>query len=433
MIGIIFIINACLSVYLILFYESIFINQYYSTNRYIKVIIQKNTYSNFKIIKNRITRKNITLFIISFFLSFFIPFFLSCITVLISYIIMLPIEMIIDNHYYRLAKDKIAEDDLTIIGVTGSYGKTTLRNYIFEFLKSYYTVYTPKGNINTPKGITKYINNTFLKKNSILVLELGIDEEKGMNVFKKFLVLDYGFVTSIGDSHLSTFKTKERIYEAKMRITSLLKEEGRLFLNKNDNYLCKYQGKCVFYDCFKCDEVSYSHEGISLKYQGKEVSLKIFNDYALLYIGALFELSKVLDIKDTMFFEGIKNIKQIHRRQEVIKLCNGYLINDSYNANISSVISSLELLDRFDGVSYIIFSGLIEQGENKEKSEEKLKSHLKNRNMIFVGNKNHTLVSSVEYNDLVIVATIDEAYKVLERIKYNNLLVFPVGEKIHLN
>lgn len=429
---IVLICNFILNIYLIIFYESILVNQYYSIKRYIKVVFFLNTYQRIIPLHFKITRRNRVLFFVSLPFGIIIPFPLSFLTVLIGFFITLPYEINLEMKYYQKAKEKLSKLNLVVIGITGSYGKTTLKNYLSCYLSTFNRVYVPKGNINTPKGIAKYINDTCFKKEGYLILELGIDEVNGMDAFSRFLHLDYAFITSIGENHLSTFGNRENIYKGKIKIADLLKNKKMLFLNKEDKYLAKYEKECMFYRRINGMILQKDENGIEIKVKNKLLKLNLYNDYSLLYLGAIKSFSELINHTEKMFFKGIKNIKQIHRRQEVKKLPNGYLINDSYNSNIESIKSSLHLLSSFKGISYIITSGLVEQGRMHKENNIILGSLLKGRNVIFVGNKRHILLKNASCNKLYIVKNMDEAYSLLENIKYNNLLIFPCGERIHL-
>ena len=89
---------------------------------------------------------------------------------------------------------------LTVLG-------STFKNILYDVLKSKYRVEVTRGNINTLLGITKFINQELKDDIEIFIVELGIDEINGMNKFKEILTLDIGVITSIGENHLSNFKT----------------------------------------------------------------------------------------------------------------------------------------------------------------------------------------------------------------------------------
>ena len=427
-----FLTSFIFNVYLLVFYESILVSQYYSLKRYFKVVFTLSNYRRIIPIKTKLTRRNVLLFLASFPFCFVLPFFLSFLIVIGGYFISFPFEKRIERKYYKTAKEKLKELDLTIIGITGSYGKTTLRNYLACYLSRFIHVYSPKGNINTPKGIAKYINDTSFDDKGFLLLELGIDEIDGMDVFKKYLSLDYAFITSIGDNHLSTFNSIDNVYKGKIKIVNLLKNKKMIFLNKEDLYLKEYKGECIYFKSIEGVIKEKNEKGMKVEFDNRTINIKVYNDYVFLYLGALKSFSIMLNHSEKMFYKGISNIKQIHRRQEVIKIPNGYLINDSYNSNINSVKSSLSLLDSFDGISYIITSGSVEQGKKNKENTNILKKLLMGRNIIFVGNKRHILLKNASFNTLYIVKDIQKAYSLLESIEYNNLLVFPSGEKIHL-
>ena len=110
-----------------------------------------------------------------------------------------------------------------IIGITGSFGKTTMKTYLSSFLRKKYFCISSPGNVNTLMGLTKWVNQNVEKEVEFLVVELGIDEKKGMKKFAKLFSLDFAFITGIGPVHLSTFRTLQNVAKAKSAIQFLLK------------------------------------------------------------------------------------------------------------------------------------------------------------------------------------------------------------------
>lgn len=111
--------------------------------------------------------------------------FQSSLTISSNYIL-LPIELIIRSHYIRQVKRKINNaKNLKIIAITGSYGKTSFKNYLYYILCGKYNVLKTPGSVNTPLGICKFINNNLTPYEDILILELGVDAPNTMKKFFK--------------------------------------------------------------------------------------------------------------------------------------------------------------------------------------------------------------------------------------------------------
>ena len=143
------------------------------------------------------------------------------------------------NKYYVNDAKKILKSmpNLKIITITGSYGKTSTKNYLAKILANKYNVlYTP-GNFNTLLGITKTIRSQLKPTHEVFVCEVGIDRVGEMEKINKLIKSDYCMITAIGPQHLETFKTQENIIKSKLKLIDGLKDGGIAFLNLDNEYL----------------------------------------------------------------------------------------------------------------------------------------------------------------------------------------------------
>jgi UDP-N-acetylmuramoyl-tripeptide--D-alanyl-D-alanine ligase len=148
---------------------------------------------------------NIFLFIL---LSICIP-----IIILISNLLISPISNIIKKSIIRKAKYKFQNirGRTIVITVTGSYGKTTLKNFLEQFLKYSYKVQMIPGNINSTIGIANWILNNFKEGVDILIVEADSYKPKGIANTAKLVKTDIAIITNVGDQHLQRYKTKENL------------------------------------------------------------------------------------------------------------------------------------------------------------------------------------------------------------------------------
>lgn len=464
-----------LFVILLIYYKiyMIMVNQYYSYNRMLKIVINKYKYGiifsiicqlisifigdkwyvtllNLSVnlilltllikIKNKITRRIIFQMIVSliyFYLVFRINILMYSSTLfilailLLSWITLLPIEGFIKKYYISKAKKKIKKINPVIIGITGSFGKTSMRNFLVQGLKLKYRVETPKNNVNTLMGVCKYINND-LNNCDILVLELASDHLGQIVKFDKIFKLDYAFITSIGNMHLSTFKNISNIIKEKTSIRKLLKNNGLLYLNYDDNYLKKINLENIIYFSKNDLEIKdFNIDGIKIKYQQLTSIFNVHQSFFASYLSGVIKCLEKLNISYQEIFLNSQVFNDYERRNQVFKLEDGYLIDNSYNANLSGIEDSLKLISNLKDV-YIITGGIIEQGNNFQSENKKLRDLLKNQNVIFVGEKNHPLVINHQFRSLKIVNSVNQAYHVASIYKAKNLLVLAKSDNIFL-
>ena len=468
----IYLFNLFVNSFYLYFLVSILINQYYSVSRFIKVItsfllkkkniillllnlgtipillISKVSFYVLNILlviifylvnrplKFNFTRRNLLLIIISLIISIFVlPIFIftSLVILLLVFYIVLPYELLIKRYYLKKAKKKLNNIDPFIIGISGSYGKTSFKNILYNVLKTKYQVSMPLGNINTLMGITRFINDELKINDEILIVELGIDSSNGMSKFKKLLKLDIGVLTSIGENHLSNFKTLENTFISKMKIKELLKEDGKLFLNDDSLYLkdVEEKGNIIKYTKNNIDIISSSIEGIKVKIQGKEVNINLVGKYNFAYIDGVIKISEELNVPKEYVGLGLKEIKPIKRRLEVKKYKDGYFINNSYNVNLNGVKEALDLLSSLEGSKVVILGGMIEQGKYYYINNNKIKDLLVGYNVILI-NPNKVLTRKNKYKSLYRVKSLDEAYTLVDRYHFKNILLLASPDSIYL-
>ena len=467
----IYVLNGLINGCFIFYFLSILINQYYSLSRFMRVsylILKKNivvflllglsSFSilinkyipyffslifliifliNNTIIKFKFTRRSLILFVLSVLISiWFIPniIFFPFISLIGGYLLTYPFELIIRNKYFKSAREKLERINPIIIGITGSYGKTSFKYLLVEILKTGYIVSSPLGNINTPNGISKFINNELKDETEILVLELGIDQLNGMDVFKKFISLDIGVITSIGENHLANFKSLDNTLKAKLKIKGLLKDNGKLYLNSDSTYLSeiKKEENIIKFSKSNMGKALLNHNGISVTFNNQNIIIPLYGEYVYSYIDGIIKISEFLGINKDLITTGLKQIKPLNRRLEVRKYKNGYFINDSYNVNLKGVEESLKLLSVFKGENVVITGGITEQGKLFNKQNEKYKKLLKNRNVIFIGSSKHPLVEEHQFKSLYIVHSLNEAYTLVDELSFTNVLLLAKGEDLYL-
>ena len=154
-----------------------------------------------------------------------------------SFAISVFIERIIQKIYIKKAQRKLKNVNPLVIGITGSYGKTSCKKYIYELLKSRYKVLFTQESYNTLNGITKTINEHLKPYHQIVILEIGVDSKNGMNKFLKNYNFDISVLTCVGNQHLKTFKTKENIMLEKIK---LINNSKLISIINNDDEYIKY-------------------------------------------------------------------------------------------------------------------------------------------------------------------------------------------------
>lgn len=298
--------------------------------------------------------------------------------ILINYINK-PINNLINKYYINDAK-KILKSmpNLKIIAITGSYGKTSTKNYLAKILSTKYNVlYTP-GNFNTLLGITRTIRNNLKPTHEIFVCEVGIDRVGQMDKIIKLIHPDYCMITAIGSQHLETFKTQENIIKSKLKLIDGLKPGGIAFLNLDNEYLNKSKIKKDYIgygiennknNKMKITNVVYIPKGIEFNItEGKETytfNSKLLGEHNLINLFGAITVAKYLDVPIKEIINSIKHIQSVEHRLNLIPGTEYNLIDDSYNSNPIGATNALKVLKEMDGLRILITPGMVELGEKQ--------------------------------------------------------------------
>ena len=356
---------------------------YYNYSRYLKQIFNPLYFKIFKRNlqkreKIKYTLRSVSTIILSYliFLSILVfiiilrttlinKFFLILVLLLLSPIVVLianiPTLLLRLGYFTEIekAKKKINQfTDLKIIAITGSYGKTTTKNILYELLKYNYKVQFIENNINTPIGIAKWVNTTLLNNTQILIVEMGALSK---NVIKRSASItppDYAIITELGDQHMDRFKTFNNLVNTKLEI---------FFLEKSKKYILSNVYKKIKFNTNISNLTIIEDQDIKEKYNINPDKIKKFNKGNLLL--AIY-LAKDLGISDHFIVDSINNIKLPNRRKNIIDI-NGYtVIDDSYNISLNTAKNSLSYAKDYskeNHKSLIVITGGIPESSTKIK------------------------------------------------------------------
>lgn len=366
---------------------------------------------------NRVIRMFLTEFVISILFLIIFPIkdniilkllilnLLSSIICMIVNIINYPLEEFIRKMYIKDAKKKLQNmPNLIVIGITGSYGKTSVKNFLYKTLSARYEVLITPKNYNTTMGVVKTIRENLKSTHQIFICEMGATKVGDIKEICDIVKPQYGIITSIGPQHLESFKSLENVIKTKFELAKSVKEKsGVIFLNYNNEYIARQEldMEVISYgiENKKLDYNGYdlisSNKGLSFKMndqQGKtfEFKTKVIGKHNIINITAAIAVANYLGIPMENLIPRVKEIQSVEHRLQLISHGNLTIIDDSYNSNPISSKSALDTLSEFDGIKIIVTPGLIELGAQENKYNFELGEYMsKICDYIFlVGEKN---------------------------------------------
>lgn len=295
---------------------------------------------------------------------------------IIANIINYPIEYGIRKHYINDAK-KILKNmpNLIVIGVTGSYGKTSVKNFLVKTLSAKYEVLTTPKNYNTTMGVVKTIREELKPIHQIFVCEMGATKIGDIKEICDIVNPKFGVITSIGPQHLESFKTIENIIKTKFELyDSVNKNGGITFLNYDNEYLAKQNRSNTLAYGINNEKLDYnaynlksSSQGLSFSINNVDFKTKLIGRHNIVNITGAIAVANYLEIPLDRLVPRVREFKSVEHRLQLISKGNINIIDDAYNSNPVSSKSAIDTLSEFDGTKIIVTPGLIELGGDEEK------------------------------------------------------------------
>ncbi len=317
------------------------------------------------------------------------------------------IEKLIQLHFKKKAKRKLQKNtNLKIIGITGSFGKSSTKFYTKQLLESTYSICSSPKSFNTLNGLLMTINQQLHLSHQILLLELGIDKIKGMDKFIHFFNFDIACVTSIGMQHLSTFKSMENIEKEKIKLLQHLLPSNTAIINLDDPritaHLSEIKAKKITISSTQIADI-YATD-IQIKTTGTSFILHLFQKEYLIKVKILgrhhiqdllmaVAMAKVLQIDDEKIIKRLKMLKNMEHRLEVKKEGLWLMIDDSYNSNPNGFAEALTVLKTATNKRVLITPGLIELDDLNQTMNQKLAHNIKKSCdfVVLVGNNSKSI------------------------------------------
>ncbi len=294
-----------------------------------------------------------------------------------------PIEKIVGMHFEKMAKNKLASmNNMEVIGVTGSYGKTSTKNVLYDILNIKYNVYKTPANYNTPFGLMITINNFLDIYNDYFIAEMGACKRGDIKELCDLVKPKYGILTRVGLAHLETFGSEENIQKTKFELIESLPTDGIGILNGDDEKQLSYkvENNCTIkwigidnhnVDCYATD-IELSSKGTKFKVKFKDekdtfdFETKILGRNNIYNILAGITLGKELGISIKDLIRAVKRVTPVEHRLSMTKYYDINIIDDAYNSNPMGCKMALEVLKMMPGKRIVVTPGMIEIGSKED-------------------------------------------------------------------
>lgn len=304
---------------------------------------------------------------------------LSPYVVLLANLLNRPIEKGINRHYIRDARRMLkACPDLKIIGITGSYGKTSVKYYLHTLLSARYDVLMTPESFNTPMGVVKTIRGGLKATHEIFLCEMGARHVGDIKEICDIVDPQIGVITSLGYQHLETFKSLDNIVGTKKELFDALPAGGPRFVNGDNEYVKQYrvdQGAITYGleegNAYRAYDLEYSEKGTRFTVQApdgsrEEFTTRLLGEHNVINITGAIAVSHELGIPLDKLKIPVRRLEGAPHRLQPIAKGNIIIIDDAYNSNPNGAHMALKTLGMFKGVRVLVTPGMVELGEQED-------------------------------------------------------------------
>ena len=269
--------------------------------------------------------------------------------------------------------------DIKVVGITGSVGKTSTKEFVASVLAEKYNVLKTMGNFNNEVGLPLTVLK-IREEHEVAVLEMGISDFGEMTRLSEIAQPDVCVITNIGQCHLEQLGDRDGVLKAKTEVFANLKENGTACLFAEDDKLAgiaEVNGKKpVFYGAGENSEV-YASDVVNKGLFGSECvihagNMKIKAEIPLpgkhMVYNALAAtaVAKTLGLSAEQIEKGIRSVEAVSGRSHLIQTSEYTIIDDCYNANPVSMKAAVDLLGEANTRKVAILGDMFELGENEK-------------------------------------------------------------------
>ena len=278
------------------------------------------------------------------------------------------------------------------IGITGSFGKTSVKEFLYHILSSKFRTAKTEKNMNSDIGVALSIIKNVKKDTQFFIAEMGAYKKGEIRKICELTHPKIGIVTAIGNQHLDLFGSVEWLVSAKSELVESLPKKGALYINEKIRYYEEIVKKT------KCEVVSYSldskaditAEKISgtetgsnarVYYKNKAFDIKtaLLGKHNILNLLPAIAIATDAGMTEEEITRAIFTLKPVSHRLEVKSGTNSAtVLDDSYNSNVEGFLTGIDVAESFSLPKTIIVSrGIIELGEQKKSSYKKIVNRIK--------------------------------------------------------
>ncbi|MBD3841836.1 MAG: UDP-N-acetylmuramoyl-tripeptide--D-alanyl-D-alanine ligase [Campylobacterales bacterium] len=251
-------------------------------------------------------------------------------------------------------------EDMKIVAITASYGKTSMKNYLFQVLSKKYKTYMTPRSVNTIGGIVKDVNHDLPKDTQVYIAEAGAREQGDILEITQFLEPQYAIIGSVGEQHLEYFKTLDNIIYTKMEIL----QSPRLkhgFVH-NSVPILSYDTITTFPDSLQITRSDLHGIWFDLEIDSKKEHFHapVLGSFNAINLTAVILMAKKLGMSIDEIKIALDTLKPVEHRLHLSKAAGKLILDDSFNGNLEGMLEAIQIASTHEGRKVIVTPGIVE-------------------------------------------------------------------------
>lgn len=316
--------------------------------------------------------------------------------------LMQPIEIAIQKRFKRQARRRLqSRPDLTVVGITGSYGKTSTKFILAELLRQKYNVYATPSSYNTPMGLCLAVNEHLRPEHQVLVLEYGIRYPGDMDVLCDIAEPDISVVTTVGVAHLETMGTVENVAQEKGKLVERTQSDGPVVLNADDERVDamaeRTQGSVWRVSVERhpdadvtAHDIRYDTTGTSFVVRddtGTEATFEtsLLGVHNVINVLLAVAVGRSMRLRLRQMAHAAKRLEPVEHRLQLREQGGITIIDDAFNSNPIGARNAVEILSEMgEGRRVIVTPGMVELGDRQWEENKALGTYIAHHDLDLV-------------------------------------------------
>ena len=342
-----------------------------------------------------------------------------------------PYEIINRQMTINKTRKKIVElkkNGLKIIAITGSFGKSSTKEILYQFLKDKYPTLKTPHSYNTLFGIAKVVNLELDSHYKYFICEMGAYKKGEIKELCQMVLPDLGILAGITSQHLERFGSLTNTVQAKFELVDYLKSWQKIVFNLDDENIQKQLRKRkikkpIGYSIekpktfIKADNFAFGSFGsrfqITINQRQFSVKSKLFGFANVANILAAFCLAVKLERDIKTLISKINQLEVFENRSELKPLNNSIIVDNTYSSNITGFESIIKTAGKISGSKVLVTPGIVELGPQEAVHHFRLgeKSQAVFDHLVLVGKNKRTIELSKGFNQETKTEFIDDSYQ----------------------